>query len=768
MKILFLEVPGAEAKKAAALPIVPIAVGVAVLAVLLAAILLAAKKSKAVKMKKNVGCILLFLVSTSAFSQTILYKGEQIFLIANDYEIIHDCNAYEIDKQAKKFVKTETIIEKGHVVTSEIYEKFWGISTLGIGNNKFIDTPDYKIAENDSFPAQSVCSVVNAETSARWIPEWYFYALERKDRNLIAEAEPGRDTWDGDAIPDVWYKAIPQVSSLVLTNAGMTMYTPLQAQAVFLFQNLKKNPDGKFEATAYPDINDTDNDVFWKPNKENFPALQNGSPVKFRFEINGKEMKIYNGETGKLCFDLIQMPAEWAVLYEDFIRTNKVPAGLYLPEEYLKRKNGGSPGGDDSAKKGPELTDALITAAKNNNAAKARRLIAAGADVNAKDDDGKTALMLAAWANSVDIVKLLLAADADVNAKDEDGWTALIYAAARDAVDVARLLLAAGADMNAKDNYDNSALMRAAARYAMDAVRLLLAAGADVNGINRNGGTALMNAAVGNSADVVRLLIESGADMNAQDEFGWTALMCAARENSADVAEILLDAGADVNTKADGGRTALMCAAARDAVDVVKLLLAAGADVDAKLNNGATALMLAAQYNFMDAARLLIAAGADMSAKDNRGRSALMLATEFKAADVAELLRAADRESADAPAVGKTAAVTENLRLRTDNRTTAEVVATLAAGTRVKVEATGRGDTIDGIASNWVRVSVLSGARDKDGNAVAAGTEGWLFGGYLSAAHVLPIALVVAGVAVLAILLAAILLAVRKKKGGKE
>ena len=138
-----------------------------------------------------------------------------------------------------------------------------------------------------------------------------------------------------------------------------------------------------------------------------------------------------------------------------------------------------------------------------------------------------------------------------------------------------------------------------------------------------------------------------------------------------------------------------------------------------------------------------------------------------------------------APAVGKTAAVTENLRLRTDNRTTAEVVATLAAGTRVKILAVGRGDTIDGIASNWVRVAVLGGARDRDGNAVAAGTEGWLFGGYLSevesaesqspsgetdAAKVpaLPIVLVVAGVAVLAILLAAILLAAKKRKGGMK
>ena len=134
------------------------------------------------------------------------------------------------------------------------------------------------------------------------------------------------------------------------------------------------------------------------------------------------------------------------------------------------------------------------------------------------------------------------------------------------------------------------------------------------------------------------------------------------------------------------------------------------------------------------------------------------------------------------PAVGKTATVTENLRLRTNDKTTAEVVTTLVAGTRVKVLAPGRDDTIDGIASNWVQVSVLDGARDKDGNAIEARTKGWLFGGYLSEAEeaveseranedvgakqnaTLPILPIAAGGAVLAVLLAVILFAVAKKR----
>ena len=138
--------------------------------------------------------------------------------------------------------------------------------------------------------------------------------------------------------------------------------------------------------------------------------------------------------------------------------------------------------------------------------------------------------------------------------------------------------------------------------------------------------------------------------------------------------------------------------------------------------------------------------------------------------------------SKPAPDLGKTATVTENLRLRTDDKTMAKVVTTIVAGARVKVFAPGREDTVDGIASNWVQVSVLDGAKDKDGNAIEAGTKGWLFGGYLSEAEeaveseranedvdakqnaTLPILPIAAGGAVLAVLLAVILFAVAKKR----
>ena len=48
-----------------------------------------------------------------------------------------------------------------------------------------------------------------------------------------------------------------------------------------------------------------------------------------------------------------------------------------------------------------------------------------------------------------------------------------------------------------------------------------------------------------------------------------------------------------------------------------------------------------------------------------------------------------------------------------------------------KVLGIGAEQTIDGITSNWVQVEVLAGAKDRDGKAIAAGTTGWCFGGYL-------------------------------------
>jgi len=103
-------------------------------------------------------------------------------------------------------------------------------------------------------------------------------------------------------------------------------------------------------------------------------------------------------------------------------------------------------------------------------------LLKAGADVNARDEEGRTALMCMMMQSQITskTVKLLLKAGVDVNARDNQGKTALMYS---DNPDLARLLIKAGADVNARDNQGKTALM---CIYNESVQEILIEAGADV------------------------------------------------------------------------------------------------------------------------------------------------------------------------------------------------------------------------------------------------------------------------------------------------
>jgi len=75
--------------------------------------------------------------------------------------------------------------------------------------------------------------------------------------------------------------------------------------------------------------------------------------------------------------------------------------------------------------------------------------------------------------------------------------------------------------------------------------------------------------------------------------------------------------------------------------------------------------------------------------------------------------------------------VKENLKLRSGEATSTQMLTVLSAGTKVKILTLGKQATIDGITSNWVQVEVQAGAKDRDGKSIAAGATGWCFGGYL-------------------------------------
>ena len=74
--------------------------------------------------------------------------------------------------------------------------------------------------------------------------------------------------------------------------------------------------------------------------------------------------------------------------------------------------------------------------------------------------------------------------------------------------------------------------------------------------------------------------------------------------------------------------------------------------------------------------------------------------------------------------------VLENLKLRSAEETSSDVLTIMTAGTKVKVLELGKEETIDGIKSNWVKVEIISG-NDRNGNKLKSGMIGWCYGGYL-------------------------------------
>lgn len=129
----------------------------------------------------------------------------------------------------------------------------------------------------------------------------------------------------------------------------------------------------------------------------------------------------------------------------------------------------------------------LLQAVRSMDARRVRECIAAGADVNVKDNIGKTPLHWAALCGYLDVCKVLLDADADLNTRDKYGYTPLHEAALYGRLEVCKLLIDAGADVDAKTKTDSTPLSFAASKGHLEICELLLDAGADVNAKNTEG-----------------------------------------------------------------------------------------------------------------------------------------------------------------------------------------------------------------------------------------------------------------------------------------
>jgi ankyrin repeat protein len=293
-----------------------------------------------------------------------------------------------------------------------------------------------------------------------------------------------------------------------------------------------------------------------------------------------------------------------------------------------------------------------MRACRANDLARVRRLIRAGADVNAVTaaenepldglfagytivSGGRSALHLAARCARPAIVVALVDAGAEIDRRDAQGNTPICDAVSgRSAAVTIRYLAQCGAELDVRRGF--TPLYRAVVSGQLSLVRLLLSLGASVDHPIWTGARPLAIAASEAQLEIFQLLLDRGAQVDAHDSNRRSALheVCEAKLDSITVrraqrrkaraayvamAAALLDRGAAVNRKDRDGNTPLLLAADHGLTQVVEMLLARSkANTGIKNCKGDTPLLAAVRMNQLETVATLLRHGVKADARAPR------------------------------------------------------------------------------------------------------------------------------------------------------
>jgi ankyrin repeat protein len=177
-----------------------------------------------------------------------------------------------------------------------------------------------------------------------------------------------------------------------------------------------------------------------------------------------------------------------------------------------------------STERRAELTEQLQYSVLFGETAKAKALIAAGADFNALRD-GVSLPHLAVMSGNIEMLDLLLTANANPDVSTNRGVTPLIAAVLSGAEDCASKLISIGVNLNAKNSKGTTALIVATTNKLNNTAIKLIRAGAEIScQTHGNKTTALMMAAHNDMVDVAKLLVSKGADPHIKDVHGKSSL----------------------------------------------------------------------------------------------------------------------------------------------------------------------------------------------------------------------------------------------------
>jgi len=192
----------------------------------------------------------------------------------------------------------------------------------------------------------------------------------------------------------------------------------------------------------------------------------------------------------------------------------------------------------------------LFRAVVQQDAVALDRHLKSPANVDRRDSYGRSALHVAAYLGNHAALRKLVDAGADVNALEEDYYDIVTIAAVANDIDTLRLSLQLGCKPgNITSRYEGTALIAAAHLGHVEIVQILIDAGAPLDHINNLNWTALIESIVlgdggARHTATLKALVDAGADVNLPDGRGKTPLQLARNHGYQEMIKILLAAGA--------------------------------------------------------------------------------------------------------------------------------------------------------------------------------------------------------------------------------
>lgn len=165
---------------------------------------------------------------------------------------------------------------------------------------------------------------------------------------------------------------------------------------------------------------------------------------------------------------------------------------------------------------------ALMQASRKGDMEMTETLLKFGADVNLKNDSGKTALMLTCFAGQIETAKLLREHGARYDDFDNGGSTAMHWGVDGGNANLIDWMIADGANSNICDKHSGwTPLLRCASVSGnYHVASCLLREGADINIQDVDGKTALMISVLNKNEQLLDLLLKRNADCTITNKWG--------------------------------------------------------------------------------------------------------------------------------------------------------------------------------------------------------------------------------------------------------